>query len=315
MDINQDKENFVAIEATDREWRYSSVTRYMFLHPCSLENDYYEAIYKELQEWGKNTRDGISITEYLGHSKHVIVPNIAHSKRIYMIEKYAFGEKEEIDFNNPYLPNYTDNINIEEIIISEGIEALEGICYCPNLRNITLPQTLKYIGSGGINDTAIEKINFPNRIKHIPFWCCANSKKLNSVTLPDNVIGIWSGAFMECIQLSSIALPKSLKRIGDEAFLHTGLKYVSIPEGVTRIGDRVFADCRELRGCVIPRSVNHIGEDAFSWRTEEIRKGIYPFHQRFDYFNNPNLVLYVYPGSYGFMWAREHGYPVQNADI
>lgn len=312
MDINQDKENFVAIEAIDREWRSSSGTRKMFLYPYSLENDYYETICQELREWEKNTRDGISITEYLGHSKYVIVPNIAHGKRIYEIEQDAFGE---IDFNHSYLPDYTDNINIEEIIISEGIEALEGICYCPNLRNITLPQTLKYIGHGGISGTAIEKLHFPPKIKHIPLGCCANSKKLSSVTLPDNIVGIWGCAFMECIQLSSIALPKSLKQIGEEAFLHTSLKYVSIPEGVTRIGDRVFADCRELRGCVIPRSINHIGEDAFSWRTEEIRKGIYPFHQRFDYFNNPNLVLYVYPGSYGLMWAREHGYPVQNADI
>ena len=40
MDINQDKENFVAIEAIDREWSYFSETITLDLTPCSPDDDY-----------------------------------------------------------------------------------------------------------------------------------------------------------------------------------------------------------------------------------------------------------------------------------
>ena len=71
------------------------------------------------------------------------------------------------------------------------------------------------------------------------------------------------GAF-HFMNLESVVIPSSVKRIGEEAFSGCEkLKNVSIGSGVTTIGALAFLGCPSLESIVIPDNVTTIEENAF----------------------------------------------------
>ena len=65
-------------------------------------------------------------------------------------------------------------------------------------------------------------------------------------------------------ELEEIALPPTLRRIGEGAFWGCGyLRSLTLPDGVTEIGDNAFDSCGRLRALVLPDSVTRIGTEAF----------------------------------------------------
>lgn len=87
---------------------------------------------------------------------------------------------------------------------------------------------------------------------------------IESVTIPDSVVSIGSGAFENCISLTSVALGNGVRAIDDYAFHNSGLESVSVPDSVTVLGDSVFRDCGALRLAHIGKGVADIGERIFA---------------------------------------------------
>lgn len=85
----------------------------------------------------------------------------------------------------------------------------------------------------------------------------------SSFTVPDGVQEIGAFGFADS-KIETITLPKSLRRIGDDAFRKCSkLKKVVIPDGVLEIGKSAFSFCTSLEEIVIPESVKHLADDAF----------------------------------------------------
>ena len=83
----------------------------------------------------------------------------------------------------------------------------------------------------------------------------------------DRVINneIYSYAFNDCVNLTSIVIPNSVTRIGSSAFYGCkGLTSITIPDSVTIIESYSFSGCRGLTSITIPDSVTSIGNSAFS---------------------------------------------------
>ena len=98
------------------------------------------------------------------------------------------------------------------------------------------------------------------------FYDCWN---LVSVTIPNSVIIIETGAFNGCSGLTSVTIPNSVTSIGDYAFSYcTGLTSVTIPNSVTSISNSAFESCSGLTSVTIPNSVTSIGDYAFSYCTD-----------------------------------------------
>ena len=98
------------------------------------------------------------------------------------------------------------------------------------------------------------------------FYDCWN---LVSVTIPNSVIIIETGAFNGCSGLTSVTIPNSVTSIGDYAFSYcTGLTSVTIPNSVTSISNSAFESCSRLTSVTIPNSVTSIGDYAFSYCTD-----------------------------------------------
>lgn len=80
----------------------------------------------------------------------------------------------------------------------------------------------------------------------------------------EGTLGIASGAFENCRDITSIVLPSSVKSIGDKAFDSCfALTTVNIPDGVRKIGDYTFGYCHKLTSVRLPDSVTEIGNCAF----------------------------------------------------
>ena len=88
---------------------------------------------------------------------------------------------------------------------------------------------------------------------------------LTSISIPNSVTEIESGAFSGCTGLTSITIPNSVTHIGESAFSGcTGLTSITIPNSVSEIGRVAFSGCTGLTSITIPNSVTHIRQYAFS---------------------------------------------------
>ena len=118
-------------------------------------------------------------------------------------------------------------------------------------QDITIPASVVYNG-----------ITYPvTSIGDYAFKGCTN---LSSVAIPNSVKNIGRYAFSGCGSLKSIAIPNSVTSIGDQAFYITGLTSVNIPNSVTSIGDQAFYYCKDLTSVNISNSATSIPSGVFS---------------------------------------------------
>ena len=104
----------------------------------------------------------------------------------------------------------------------------------------------KYSG----NIVVPSQINFKDRIFKVirigdhAFYQC----QIQSISLPESIKEISSGAFYGCYQLQGITFPGSLELIGEAAFYRCRqLQSITIPSNVNIIGQICFSECSNLQ--------------------------------------------------------------------
>lgn len=94
----------------------------------------------------------------------------------------------------------------------------------------------------------IKNITIPDSIKYISAWSFSGSS-IKSITIPSEVTYIGESAFSNCYQLQHIDFSNEskLQTIGADAFFRSAIKSIAIPSEVTFIGDRAFYYCWQLK--------------------------------------------------------------------
>lgn len=90
-----------------------------------------------------------------------------------------------------------------------------------------------------------------------------NSRKLNSVILPEGLTTIGDRAFSSAQLLNTIILPSTLQSIGNYAFKEAPIQSIDIPDSVTTMGTNIFEYCRWLRNLKWSKNYNNIPEKTF----------------------------------------------------
>lgn len=86
--------------------------------------------------------------------------------------------------------------------------------------------------------------------------------------------------------MTVFSLPKSIKEIGEDAFMNTAVETVIIPDSTERIEDRAFADIITLVNIIIPKTVKYIGDRALE--------------------GSINVTIQTEENSYAAVWAQVH---------
>lgn len=108
---------------------------------------------------------------------------------------------------------------IQKVIVAEGVTSIGDCAFsaCHNLRSISLPESLAYIGYTAFSGAPITEFRIPEAVTYIgrhAFWGCA----MTTLCLPDKVSVIEQNTFDGCDNLSTIILPAGLTKIGWRAF-------------------------------------------------------------------------------------------------
>ena len=166
---------------------------------------------------------------------------------------------------------------LASVTIGESVETIgsEAFFFCTSLASVTIPASVTIIGSdafffcsnltgievASVNSAycSIDGVLYNKEVSHL--IQCPQTKEC--VNIPATVTEIESSAFSDCLNLTSVTLPETVKKIGDRAFMASGLTVATIPESVTTIGTAAYSNCSDLVSVTIGSSVTEIGNYAF----------------------------------------------------
>ena len=229
-------------------------------------------------EYGFSREGGISIRDYIGSDKTVVIPSKIDGQAVTMIAGDAFA-----------------GTSIESVVIPDSVNIVVARAFygCDQLKTVDF------------GDGIIE-------IQEEAFYKCT---ALESIILPKNLETIGEGAFYGCTSATEIYIPKTLTNWseGDHYptfFNCTALETLTIEDGLSVLGGAgLFCCASSLKNLVIPASVKKIGDGAFHGATalESVTfLGDAPqvTENVFGYPNtetaSPNLVIYYDPNTSGW---------------
>ena len=181
----------------------------------------------------------IYITDYIGTSTKIIIPETINNYPVYAIVAKTFEES--------------------------------------NLVYLKLPASLGVIGSNSFNECdTLTRIDVDDKNE---FFCSVDGVVYNkdktilkvfpagrsgNFTIPNGVTEIANFAFYRCYQLENVNMHNSVTTIGDRAFSFCwNLKTVRFSDNLKTIGSLAFSHCNNLTELRLPKSITSIGTDAF----------------------------------------------------
>ena len=136
--------------------------------------------------------------------------------------------------------------------------------------NLVMPDTIDgytvtEIGESAFaNQSSIQTIKFPAKLKQIGAKAFVNCTGLTEVTLPDTIVGVGKYVFSGCTALKKATLNKGRINIVAGMFANcTALSEVVIPDTVENINIYAFLNCKLLKNLKLPASIKEISISAF----------------------------------------------------
>lgn len=161
--------------------------------------------------------------------------------------------------NQPWHDLYIEHVEIQEGCTYIGANAFTNI---QHVTSVELPRTLTEIGANSFAGTLITKLTIYDNVIKIGEGAFFGCNYLKTVYLSDNLEEIGADAFHACpVSETAFSLPKTLKHIGDRAFMGWKIGTLTLNNDLETIGNACFTG---VKGTIsIPNSVKSIGGLAF----------------------------------------------------
>lgn len=233
------------------------------------------------------TADGgeVTITDYIGTSEHVLIPDAIDGLPVTALGHRAFYEK---TVTTVVVPDSVTEIGaacfsgdnyLVSLKLPDGLKRLPpaSLESCMRLYDFDLPQSLEKIYSSVFEfNYYLTHLTLPSSLTEIEQLNFIGLYGLQSLTLAednaafklDETNGLLMTAdgtrllhcFSDIVPAEEIILPEGVKIVDPFAFHYDyDVERIVLPEGVETIGAMAFAMCPNLTEIVIPASVTDIG--------------------------------------------------------
>ena len=169
----------------------------------------------------------VTVTGYLGESKDVVIP-----KEIY-------------------------GTSVTKVLMDNGKNFKAAT-------SITFPETVTEVKNLSSYSETLEKVTFNEGLKIIHDRALQENKKLKYVNIPSTIEEIGDYAFYACKALESVTFPASLKKLGQGAYEHSGVKSVDFTSANPTIGEFSFLCCESLESVNLGTALTNVGSSMFS---------------------------------------------------
>ena len=170
----------------------------------------------------------------------------ANVKKLYLSSNLKDVDNEAFCGMNR-LKQYVLNKEAENYSVNKGLlydKAETKLISVPvNLKEVSIADTVKIIGTYSFNGSEIKKVALPEGVEKIESHAF-DGAKFGEISLPSTLKEMGSGAFYSCRSLISVEIPKGITTLDDATFYGCqNLNVVYIPETVERLNGRVFYEC------------------------------------------------------------------------
>ena len=161
-------------------------------------------------------------------------------------------------------------IGSEEIVkVPDGVNELGWWSLDkPGIRQVIIPESTVHLSRDAFSSDFFKNAADPDGFCIVGKFLLDYSGSSSVVTIPDGVEVINWGAFSENKTITEVYLPKSIKVIGNLAFLNCENLTAVVFHEETAVLDRIeygaFSGCQALRRIDPPETIGRIGEDAFA---------------------------------------------------
>lgn len=113
-------------------------------------------------------------------------------------------------------------------------------------------------------DIPLGSPSFKKNTYSISDYAFANNSSLTSLTIPSSIKKIGNNAFIWCENLKTVTFKKGVNSLGESAFSNcTSLQKVILPSSLKKIPSFAFGDCTSLTTVTLPSKVTTLSDFAF----------------------------------------------------
>lgn len=179
------------------------------------------------------------------------------------IDSLAFAQPSNVT-NMARMAIFDSHIN-KKIVLPDKLTSLPDLS--GTITDIEIPTNsmINRIAFTGKSRNIQRLAIYTDKITEIPAAEFQDFKKLKSVVLPKSITKIGRNAFLGCDSLESVTFPNgsSIETIGEGAFSGAGLKEFTIPASVKTIEREAFYGCKALTTVHLSANVDSISPEAF----------------------------------------------------